>query len=218
MPIAGEEEAVPVDNSVMPEAGFAPPQAQKCTDFAPPLKDNKPSKEANKNQKPLPNALGSGVYKTDSRKETAASSTTPKPPKLNAIEAPDLESFPRCEILYWQAVNRGWIKHNEANVLNWLSAAVRAKEVARKQGGDAVRIFVTIVKKQLWHLITQAQEDYARQVLVKFRSKNEDYYRKKPEGRSKVDVPRILGTISETFSAIGNSLDRLLNSPSNSDT
>lgn len=200
MPITGENEAVPVDNSVLPEVEFAPPAPLKCTEFAPPLKDKEPSKEANKDQKPLPSALRSGVYKTPSQN-----------PKLNAIEKFDLMNFIRCELLYWQAVNRGWINHNEANVLNWLSAAVRAKEVARKQGGDPVRIFVTIVKKKLWHLITNEQEDYARQVLLKFRNQNEDYYRRKPEERSTSNVPRLLGTLTGTFSAVGKCFDRLLN-------
>lgn len=220
MPLTREEKALAVDKSVVSDQDFAPPIASKCTEFAPPNKDKKPSKEANKDQIPPSTSLVPGVDK----KTLATPEKNQKPPLLHAIAAPDLSDFPRCESLYWQAVKQGWIEHGELNALNWISAAVRAKEVARKQGGDPVRIFVSLVRKKLWNYITNEQEDYARQTLAKFREYNPDYFRVMPEARLQSDsvgppsgnpcekrgVTQVVKTLAGGFSKAGTSLPSLV--------
>lgn len=225
-PIREENEALPVDNSLLLDRDFAPLPPENCTEFAPPIEDKKPSKEGNKDQKPLPSALGSGVYKTELKNSSVISLTPPMQPKLHAIEEIDLKHFPRCELLYWQAVEQGWIEHNEMTALNWVGASVRAREVARTKGGASVRIFVTLVRKRLWGHITNEQEDYARQTLAKFRDQDSGYFRVKPvdrsskgspgEGTTASGVPRALRTIVEGFSKAGNCLSNLMNLVSNS--
>ena len=55
----------------------------------------------------------------------------------------------------------GWIADSESGFLDFAAAAVRAN----RAGGDAVRIFVAIVRKKLWHHITHADEERARAVI-----------------------------------------------------
>lgn len=104
--------------------------------------------------------------------------TTPglPPPSLNRIVPEDLCRFDRLEQLYFQAAKRRWIDPCEAMALNFVAAAVRSRQVAR----DPVKVFVAIVRKGLWHHITQAQEDRARCALLRFR--NEDFERFRPRG------------------------------------
>jgi hypothetical protein len=101
-------------------------------------------------------------------------------PTLTNIQLEDLRRVPTLRELYQQAVAAKWLQHSEANLRNFISAAVRATRAGSvssktpgkpRCGGDPVRIFVGIVKKQLWHHITQEQEDRAVQVLKRYRDK-----------------------------------------------
>jgi hypothetical protein len=127
--------------------------AQNRTAFAPPNKDRKTSYES-KNQK-------AGVFKREGE------------PNLRKILPHDLRSLERMDSLYAQAARCGWIQPSEANALNFLAAAVRAQEVGR----DAPRVFVTLVRRGLWHHITQAQEDHARAALVRWRDHHPECFR-----------------------------------------
>jgi hypothetical protein len=139
------------------------PRKKRC-EFAPPIENLKTS---NKNPKDQKLSKSSGVYQHTKSK-----------PTLCNIQPLDLQEFHRCETLYWQAVKARWLDHSEANVLNWISAAVRAREVVSKASGNAVRIFVAIVRRKLWNTITGAQEDYARRTLARFREKELELYRR----------------------------------------
>ncbi len=139
---------------------FAPLPPEIRTAFAPPYKDKKTSNEV-KNQKTQPSEPA-GVSKQEW-----------KIPNLRNITPMDLRSFGRLETLYAKAAQENWIKASEAMALNFISAAVRAREV----GDDPARVFVTLVRRGLWHHITQAQEEYARRALVKFREHNPDRFR-----------------------------------------
>jgi hypothetical protein len=97
-------------------------------------------------------------------------------PDLRNINRDDLKSFQRTEELYWQAVGKGIIKHSESNALNWLSAADRANYL---RDGDPVRVFVTIVRRQLWSHITQEQEERARLALSRAREENPSHFRER---------------------------------------
>lgn len=138
---------------------FAPLPTEKCIDFAPPNKDKKTSIEI-KNQKTLPPAKSAGVFLEGKE-------------NLWDIKSKDLWSFGRLEELYFQASKAGWIKPSEAMALNFLAAAVRAREV----GNDPPRFFVAMIRNGLWSHITQAQEDRGRAALVRFREDNPDRFR-----------------------------------------
>ncbi len=135
---------------------FAPPQPENCTNFAPPYKYKETSKEL-KNQKTR-QAENSGFLIKKQGK-----------PRLENIQPEDLKRVSTLLVLFAQAVKAGWLKDTEANKLKFLSAAVRANAV----GNDPVRVFVTIVRRELWHHITQEQEDRAAQALKRYQGKQQ---------------------------------------------
>lgn len=136
---------------------FAPPPAKNCTEFAPPNK-YKETYSINKNHK-TQKTEQSGFF-NEYKKRT---------PTLHKIQTEDLKRVGTLLVLFGQAVKAGWLKDTEANKLKFLSAAVRANAV----GDDPVRVFVTIVRRELWHYITQAQEDRAAQALRRYLDKKE---------------------------------------------
>jgi hypothetical protein len=86
---------------------------------------------------------------------------------LTAIVPEDLRRLSRLEVLYRQAVRARWLEASEANARNFVAAAVRATRVS----GDPVKIFVGIVKRKLWHHVTNDQEDRAREVMKRYSEK-----------------------------------------------
>jgi Mn-dependent DtxR family transcriptional regulator len=140
---------------------FAPPLPEKCTVFAPPIENKKTSIE-DKYQKPRV-SKAAGIFLEVGK----------APPTLRDIKTQDLWNFHRLEELFFQAVAAAWIPGCEASALNFLAAAVRAREV----GEDPPRVFVTLVRKGLWNHINQAQEDRARAALVRFRMVNPNRFR-----------------------------------------
>ena len=143
-------------------AVFAPPPPKNRAVFAPPIKDKKTSYES-KNQETRA-AEPAGVCKEGKE----------KPPTLRQVVPADLWSFGRLEALYGQAVAAGWIQPSDAQALDFIAAAVRARQVTN---GDPVRIFVATVRQRLWHHITLDQEDHARRALNRFRDQNPDRFR-----------------------------------------
>ena len=65
------------------------------------------------------------------------------------------------------------MQSSEANALNFVAAAVRAREV----GHDPARLFVNLVRQSLGQHITQAQEERARLALVRFRERRPEGFR-----------------------------------------
>jgi hypothetical protein len=98
----------------------------------------------------------------------------PGKPSIANIKLEDLLRFSRTEELYRQAVARGLVEHSEYQVLNWIAAAVRAKTAPN---GDPVRIFMGIVRRGLWHHVTQQQEERARRALARYREVYPDAFR-----------------------------------------
>ena len=143
---------LPVDNSFAPSPTFAPPQAQNMPNFAPPYK-NKKTPNGSKHQKTL-TVEPTGVFTKQIGK-----------PRITNVVKEDLFSFQRVETLYFEAVERGLVKGSENDALNFLAAAIRAREA----GETAPKIFIGIVKKRLWMNITQVQEDQARKAIMKYR-------------------------------------------------
>jgi len=91
-------------------------------------------------------------------------------PTLKNITSDDLHRLSHLEELYKQATAAAWLPDCEANLRNFVAAAVRAtragtacsESTACSGSGDAVRIFVGIVRRGLWPNITQEQEDRRR--------------------------------------------------------
>lgn len=146
---------------------IAPPQPKNRTCFAPPLR-NKLTPNGSRNQKPQSAEPSRVQIKHHEEKAKVLFS-----PTIRAVQREDLDSFGRMEKLYWQAVRGGIVKHSEASALNWVSAAVRAKTAAVH---DPVRVFMGIVRKGLWHHITQADEDRARTGLNRYREQDPTLY------------------------------------------
>jgi hypothetical protein len=133
---------------------IAPPVPKKCTRFAPPRKDRETSTEGKHQEARLcRRTLVAGVCNRGGEGEAS--------PSLSDVKPEDLRRLSRVEALYRQACQRGWLVPGEANRLNVFAAAVRAREVGR----DPPRVFVTLLRRRLWHHVTQAQEDRARKAL-----------------------------------------------------
>ena len=153
-PAATGGEAFGRGSDASDEIGIAPPRPVFSTPVAPPKKDRKTPSES-KNQKP-------GVFGTGNGKARTNSAKTLPPPTLANIRLADLHDRERLRSLHRQAVARRWLRDCEADTLNFFAAAARARTVP---GDDPVRVFVGIVRRRLWHHITQSQESAARAML-----------------------------------------------------
>jgi hypothetical protein len=148
-------------NRDKPDSEVAPPRLGKAPAFAPPIQDKKTSIEMKHRETQASESRVTGVCGEGSS------------PSLQKLRRDDLFRFSRLEALYFQAIERGWISASEATALNFLAAAVRAREVGR----DPVRLFVSLIRRQLWHHITQTQEDCARRALARYREENPERFR-----------------------------------------
>ena len=166
-------ERVPVVNSLSTTLEFAPLQGQKCSNFAPPYKDKKTSsKEEVKNQKAFANQKSSGVFTKQigiNKKGRGRGQAS-----LFDVTREALFSFKQVERLYFEACILGLIENCEASALNFLSAAIRARQA---KNGDSARIFASIIRRKLWDHITQAEEGQARAALLRYREMNQERFR-----------------------------------------
>jgi hypothetical protein len=119
--------------------------------------------------------IGSGWFAKDSGSRQRKLNRDGANFVLNLDWSPaDLWSFGRLEALCAQAIAAGWIRPSEAQILDFIAAAVPARQV---KNGDPVRIFVATVRQRLWHHITNDQEDHARRALNRYRDQNPDRFR-----------------------------------------
>ena len=130
----------------------APPDAEKCTQSAPPI-EKPETPYGSKNQKPTLRPKP-GVC-------MANEGEILERPALRNIKIVDLQRLSRLKALYAQATAQKWLQHSEANLRNFVAAAARATRVE----GDAVRIFVGIVRRGLWHHLTIEDENRATRAL-----------------------------------------------------
>jgi len=151
-----------------PKATFAPRTSGTCPDFAPLNKDRKTPYGCKNQETQETEPKRSGVCEQEGRDIPS--------PTLSSVIAEDLRRFDRLESLYFQAVDRRWVDSSEATALNFIAAAVRAREV----GHDPTRLFVALVRQRLWSHVTQAQEEYARTTLSRFRAERPDRFRISP--------------------------------------
>jgi hypothetical protein len=136
---------------------IAPLVGQNCTGSAPPI-EKQETPYGSKDQKPAKRSV-SGVCKANVGSER---------PTLRDIKFDDLRRLSRLRLLYAEATAAGWLQASEANLRNFVAAAARASRV----DGDAVRVFVGIVRKGLWHHLTSADEDRANAALRRERERN----------------------------------------------
>ena len=152
----GERRPKPPAPLLQARAGFAPRVVKKEGRFAPPK------------ERPL-NYFVSKNHKTSGAPGHPAGVST-KPgegkPSLRDVKPQDLENFSRTEALYREAVKVGMVRESEASLLNWVAAAIRAKST---QARDPVKLFMGIVRKNLWDHVTQAEEDRARKAIIWYR-------------------------------------------------
>jgi hypothetical protein len=134
--------------------------AKKSTQNAPPYRDKISSYEF-RNQKTAQSPQSSSGVFSKREKERGGEN----PPRISDVQRIDLEQFSRCRVLYGQACKRGIIKESEANFLNFIAAAVRAKSIKE---GDPVKVFMGIVRNNLWMNITQAEEERARIAIFRY--------------------------------------------------
>lgn len=87
-------------------------------------------------------------------------------PRLSNVVKEDLHSYWRTKALYEEAVRKKIIGSSEADFLNWVAAAVRAKSAKE---GDPTKIFMGIVRKGLFGHVTQEEEDRARRAILRYR-------------------------------------------------
>lgn len=132
----------------------APLRAEECPASAPPYKD-------------LKTPCGSKNQKARSRDQSGLLMKGSRKPKLAKLDPDDLKRLSSLREVYRQIVAAGWLEDSEANFKNCIAAAVRATRAK----GDSVRIFVSIVRRQLWHHISQVEEDRAEQVIRRSREK-----------------------------------------------
>ena len=137
-------------------SNLAAPRVKNCANFAPPYKDKK-TPYGSKYQG-TPRADLTGVCRANRSEEG---------PNIREVTREDLGHFSRMEALYFQAIKQGLIQQSEANAVNFLAASIRAKEIA----GDGPRVFMGIIKRQLWQHITQDQEQRAVTALKRFRER-----------------------------------------------
>ena len=151
-------ERVPVDNFFVQKPKIAPLTPQKAPQNAPPYRDKISSYEFRNQKTAQTPQRSSGVFSKQIKRRGGG-------PTIFDVQREDLEQFSRCRVLYSQACKRGIIKESEANFLNFIAAAVRAKSA---KDGDPVRIFMGIVRNNLWMNITQAEEERARAAVKKY--------------------------------------------------
>jgi hypothetical protein len=143
----------------------APPIPEKCIHSAPP-KEKQETPYGSKNQKaaqPQPGASQPkpGVCEANQGKPLEM-------PTLRDIKHEDLRRLSRLRVLYDEATKAKWLSPSEANLQNFIAAAARATRV----DGDAVRVFVGIVRKGLWHHLTNEDDERARSALNRERGKD----------------------------------------------
>lgn len=87
---------------------------------------------------------------------------TERGPSLSRVTREDLSDTSRLCGLFEQAQARGWVGRSEAERLKFFAAAEHARRFARK---TVEGLFVSVVKRGLWHHLTLSDEDAARRAV-----------------------------------------------------
>ncbi len=128
----------------------APPPGQLSTTGLPPPRKNQELSTRSKHQKPATRRPKTGVCKETGKQEK---------PSLRSLQPADLSDSRRLSELFKQAQRDGLVTDCECDRLRFFAAAERARSVATR---NTCGLFATLVRRQLWHFITQRDEDTAR--------------------------------------------------------
>lgn len=127
--------------------GSPPRTVQSTTQSPPPRETGNSSSRRSENQKP--GAPGpSGVRMR-----------TGRGPKLSNVLEVDLREPRRTLILHAEAMRRGWVNGSEADRLKVLAAGQHALRHGQR---NPAGLFVTLLKRGLWHFLSLEDEDKAR--------------------------------------------------------
>lgn len=133
----------------------SPPLGSAVVTGSPPPESNQNLLTEYKNQNP---ACGRSPGAEKQEREENENGTS----RWEHICPEDLRRMPRLMMLYREAVTRRLVAESEAGRLAFVAAAEHAQRVATF---NPCGLFRTIVRKQLWHYITQSAEDAARMRL-----------------------------------------------------
>lgn len=87
---------------------------------------------------------------------------TGRGPRLSCVTVEDLADTSRLCRLFEQAQGRGWVGRSVAERLKFFAAAEHARRFARK---TIEGLFISVIKRGLWHHLTLSDEDAARRAL-----------------------------------------------------
>ncbi len=131
-------------------AKMIPRPVQNCVETIPPNRDTKQAKLV-RDQKRSGVSSKPGLHK----------------PNIKNIELADLYDVWRLAELFKQ---QRWFSKSLANFQNFVAAAIRSRNLGvGSKGRDPVRVFVGIVRGQLWHHATETQEREAVRLVEEFR-------------------------------------------------
>ena len=130
-----------------------PPPRQLSTTGLPPLRKNQKLSTRSRNQEPATRRPKNGVCK-----ETGGEGR----PSLHHVQPIDLSKPQRLIELFKQAQREGLVNKSECDRLRFFGAAEHAQAVGTR---NPCGLFATVVRQQLWHFITQRDEDTARKRL-----------------------------------------------------
>lgn len=138
----------------------------------------RPGSENSENSTPQPsknkNQISTGVCKTNGGKPA---------PNIHNVQVYDLRNPTRLESLFHQATQCGLLAATETNVINFIAAAVRATTT---KTGDPTKIFMGIVRRQLWKHITNQQEGVALAALKRERQRNQKFFQIQNDDSDKI--------------------------------
>jgi len=109
--------------------------------------------------------------RSGSKKQQALSRSLPgirrkrvgnSPPQLSNVQPVDLSTVERLEALFEQAATTGLVTRTAADRLRFFAAAARALRLGSR---NPCGFFVAIVRRGLWHFISQVDEDRALELL-----------------------------------------------------
>ena len=153
-----------VDKSNHDRSELPPPEAQTDTSLPPPEEDKKPLREY-KHQKTATGGKFAGVLEAKREEK----------PTLRHIMPDDLTDTARLLILFDEAQAQGLIGGSESERLTFVATAERARLRAIT---NAPGLFAELVRRRLWHFVTQDNEDQAQTRLRKH------FYGGREEGRA----------------------------------
>jgi hypothetical protein len=155
-----------VDKSDDEPSELSPPQAQIDTGLPPLRKHTKPFQEL-KHQKPSEDEIQTGILETPKIEQ----------PTLKHIVPEDLRDTTRLLTLFEEAQGKGIIGSSESERLIFVATAERARLTAVT---NAPGLFAELVRRRLWHFITQDDEDRAQKRL------REHFYGGRGEGKPRM--------------------------------